>query len=59
MACKNCDCADCKPKRRTVPRKAPPAPVREHSRANGFAEPKGKLAAMRGYSDAPLPPAKP
>lgn len=57
MACKNCDCPDCKGSRK--PKKKPPAPMREHARPNAFEPSGGKLATMRGYSDAPLPPAKP
>lgn len=56
MACAKCDCADCKKAKRPKPKAAPKAqPVRE--RANGFDEPpaRGRLATMRGYSDAPLP----
>lgn len=53
MPCKNCDCQDCKASRK--PKRAKPAPVREPVRPNGFEPAGGKLAMMRGYSDAPLP----
>lgn len=58
-ACKNCDCADCKAARKPKARAKPSAREGGRPGFNAFSEAplarrQGRLATMRGYSDAPL-----